>query len=161
MQVEVFGTLANIIVSKNVFTPTLCKDTVPILLGLARAIGRYAVKEPPLLCRMYYPIPEKPMMKTTNLEQALLKDSQKFSPNSSPNFRSIIPRLMSGSLNIDSIEGKKDQLHQLHRLEKATRLQTRNCSLLLSSLRSNAILLHQIWIELQSISQHEILRGGQ
>lgn len=98
--------LTNMIVSKNsdknIFTPTLCKDTVPILLGLARAIGRYAVKEPPLLCRMY-PIPEKPVVKTTNLEQAMLNDSQKFSPN----FRPIIPRSMSGSLNIEAIEAKK------------------------------------------------------
>lgn len=104
-QVEVFGTLTNMIVTKNnnnVFTPTLCKDTVPILLGLARSIGRYAVKEPPLLCRMY-PVPEKPVVKTTSLEQALLNDSQKFSPN----FRPIIPRSMSGSLNIDTIDSKK------------------------------------------------------
>lgn len=105
-QVEVFGTLTNMIVTKNsdknAVTPTLCKDTVPILLGLSRAIGRYAIKEPPLLCRMY-PVPEKPVMKTTSLEQAMLNDSQKFSPN----FRSIIPRSMSGSLNIEAIEAKK------------------------------------------------------
>lgn len=90
---------------KNIFTPTLCKDTVPILLGLSRAIGRYAIKEPPLLCRMY-PVPEKPVMKTTSLEQAMLNDSQKFAPN----FRSIIPRSMSGSLNIELIEAKKGSL---------------------------------------------------
>lgn len=105
-QVEVFGALINIIVSKNsdktVFTPTLCKDTVPIFLGLARAIGRYAVTEPPLLCRMY-PVPEKPIVKATNPEQAMLNDSQKFSPN----FRPIIPRSMSGSLNIEAIEAKR------------------------------------------------------
>lgn len=87
---------------KNVFTPILCKDTCPIMLGLARSIGRFAVTEPPLLCRMY-PIPEKPMIKATAPEQAMLNDSQKFSPN----FRSIIPRSMSGSLNIEAIEGKK------------------------------------------------------
>lgn len=87
---------------KSVFTPTLCKDTVPILLGLSRAIGRYAVKEPPLLCRMY-PVPEKPLVKTTCQEQAVLNESQKFSPN----FRPIIPRSMSGSLNIEAIEAKK------------------------------------------------------
>lgn len=97
------------IVSKNtdksVFTPTLCKDTVPILLGLSRAIGRYAVKEPPLLCRMY-PVPEKPLVKTTCQEQAVLNESQKFSPN----FRPIIPRSMSGSLNIEAIEAKKGSI---------------------------------------------------
>lgn len=87
---------------KNVFTPTLCKDTVPILLGLARAIGRYAVKEPPLLCRLY-PLPEKPIVKSTSSEQAMLNDRSKFYPN----FRPIIPRSMSGSLNIEAIEAKK------------------------------------------------------
>lgn len=105
-QVEVFGTLTNMIITrnndKNVFTPTLCKDTVPIFLGLARAIGRYAVKEPPLLCRMY-PVPEKPLIKTTGLEQTQNNDEQKFSPN----FRPIIPRSMSGSLNVEAIEAKK------------------------------------------------------
>lgn len=108
-QVEVFGALTNMIVSrnndKNVFTPTLCKDTVPILLGLSRAIGRYAVKEPPLLCRMY-PVPEKPLVKATNFDQDMLNESQKFSPN----FRPIIPRSMSGSLNIEAIEGKKGSI---------------------------------------------------
>lgn len=105
-QVEVFGALTNIIITKNgdknVFTPTLCKDTVPIFLGLARAIGRYAVKEPPLLCRMY-PVPEKPIIKATGVEQAFNNDAQKFAPN----FRPIIPRSMSGSLNIEAIEAKK------------------------------------------------------
>ena len=105
-QVEVFGALTNIIITKNgdknIFTPTLCKDTVPIFLGLARAIGRYAVKEPPLLCRMY-PVPEKPIIKATGVEQAFNNDAQKFAPN----FRPIIPRSMSGSLNIEAIEAKK------------------------------------------------------
>lgn len=105
-QVEVFGTLTNMIISKNsdksIFTPTLCKDTVPTFLGLSRSIGRFAVKEPPLLCRMY-PLPEKPLIKASAPEQAMLNDSQKFSPN----FRPIIPRSMSGSLNIEAIEPKK------------------------------------------------------
>lgn len=51
-----------------------------------------------------YPVPEKPVVKTTSLEQAQLNDSQKFSPN----FRPIIPRSMSGSLNIEAIEAKKE-----------------------------------------------------
>jgi phosphatidylinositol 4-kinase len=105
-QVEVFATLTNIIISKqNTSSATLCKDTIPILLGLSRAIGRYAIKDPALICRMY-PAPEKPDVKSTNLEQAMLNDRQKFSPN----FRPIIPRSMSGSLNIEAIEAKKGSI---------------------------------------------------
>lgn len=102
-QVEVFAALINIIISKqNSTTPGLCKDTVPILLGLSRAIGRYAIKDPPLISRMYPP-PERPVVKSSNAERAIMIDCQKFSPN----FRPIIPRSMSGSLNIDAIEAKK------------------------------------------------------
>lgn len=53
-----------------------------------------------------YPVPEKPIVKTTGPEQAMLNDCQKFSPN----FRPIIPRSMSGSLNIDAIEAKKGSI---------------------------------------------------
>lgn len=84
---------------------TLCKDTIPILLGLSRAIGRYAIKDPALISRMF-PAPEKPVVKSTNLEQAMLNDRQKFSPH----FRPIIPRSMSGSLNIEAIEAKKGSI---------------------------------------------------
>jgi phosphatidylinositol 4-kinase len=94
------------IISKQSASSTaLCKDTIPILLGLSRAIGRYAIKDPALICRMY-PAPEQPVVKSTNLEQAMLNDRQKFSPN----FRPIIPRSMSGSLNIEAIEAKKGSI---------------------------------------------------
>lgn len=106
-QVEVFATLTNMIISQqNVpSSTTLCKDTVPILLGLARSIGRYAITDIPLIKRMY-PAPENPTVKSSNLEQAVLNDQQKFAPN----FRPIIPRSMSGSLNIDAIEAKKGSI---------------------------------------------------
>jgi phosphatidylinositol 4-kinase A len=98
--VEVFGTLTSMIISKqNSNSQILCKDTIPLLLGLARSIGRYAIIDPPLISRMY-PAPEIPTVKSTNQEQAMLNDKQKFSPN----FRPIIPRSMSGSLNIEAIE---------------------------------------------------------
>lgn len=78
---------------------------MPILLGLARAIGRYAITDVPLINRMY-PAPEDPIAKSANLDQAEINDQQKFSPN----FRPIIPRSMSGSLNIDAIEAKKGSI---------------------------------------------------
>lgn len=106
-QVEVFSTLTNMIIShQNAQSSTaLCKDTVPLFLGLARAIGRYAIKDVALISRMY-PAPEMPTIKATNVEQATLNDQQKFSPN----FRPIIPRSMSGTLNIEAIEAKKGSL---------------------------------------------------
>lgn len=90
-----------IISKQSQSSSALCKDTLPILIGLSRAIGRYAIKDPPLISRMY-PMPDRPIVKSTNLEQAMLNDRQKFSPN----FRPIIPRSMSG-LNIDTIEPKR------------------------------------------------------
>lgn len=103
---EVFATLTNTIISQqNSPTATLCKDTVPILLGVARAIGRYAITDVPLIKRMY-PAPEDPIARSGNLDQAEINDQQKFSPN----FRPIIPRSMSGSLNIDAIEAKKGSI---------------------------------------------------
>lgn len=104
-QVEVFSILTNVIISRqNSSSPGLCKDTVPILIGLCRAIGRYTIKDP-LIIRMYPPA-EKPVVKTTNPDQAILNDRQKFSPS----FRPIIPRSMSGSLNIEAIEAKKGNI---------------------------------------------------
>jgi phosphatidylinositol 4-kinase len=50
-----------------------------------------------------YPAPEIPMVKATNTEKIMNNDRQKFSPN----FRPIIPRSMSGSLNIEAMEAKK------------------------------------------------------
>lgn len=106
-QVEVFGVLTNMLIAKNtdksVFTPTLCKDTVPITLGLARSIGRYAVNDPPLLCRLF-PVPDKPVVNSSSpAQQVIINDRNKYYPN----FRPIIPRSMSGSLNVDSIDQKK------------------------------------------------------
>lgn len=104
---EVFATLTNVIIAQqsSPTSTTLCKDTVPILLGLARAIGRFAITDIPLISRMY-PASENPIVKSTDPEQAMINDRQKFSPN----FRPIIPRSMSGSLNIEAIEAKKGQI---------------------------------------------------
>ena len=93
-----------IISKQNSSSGSLCKDTVPILLGLSRAIGRYTIKDP-LISRMYPPL-EKPIVKATNPDQLMLNDRQKFSPN----FRPIIPRSMSGSLNIEAMEAKKGSI---------------------------------------------------
>jgi phosphatidylinositol 4-kinase A len=106
--VEVFGTMVNMIITKNndknVFTPTLCKDTVPVFLGLSRAIGRYAVRDPSLLCRIY-PAPQKPIVRAVNPDQVMMNESHKFLQN----FRPIIPRSLSvsGNLNIDSTDSKR------------------------------------------------------
>ncbi|XP_055374781.1 phosphatidylinositol 4-kinase alpha [Condylostylus longicornis] len=101
-QVETLSALSNIIKSSkegnNAPPPIiLCKATVPLLFGLARAMGRYTTTDPPLLCRIFPP-EEMPVVK--NKESTLGSSNEKLTSLSQ--FRPIIPRSMSGSLSQDS-----------------------------------------------------------
>ncbi|KAJ9593546.1 hypothetical protein L9F63_014886, partial [Diploptera punctata] len=99
-QVDFLGVLANLCRSyKDQSTPrgstaklTLCKSTVPILIGLGRSMGRFCTSDPPLLCRLF-PRPEPPIPIPASTEVGQLNKKRSFS-----NFRSIIPRSLSGNL---------------------------------------------------------------
>ncbi|KAJ8983342.1 hypothetical protein NQ317_003147 [Molorchus minor] len=69
----------------------LCKVTIPVFLGLARAMGRFCMNDPPLTCRLF-PKPEPP------LSQAAAKDQNAYKRSFS-RFRNIIPRSLSGNLH--------------------------------------------------------------
>lgn len=107
-QVETLNNLTNMIKScrentSNTLPPmTLCKATVPLLLGLGRSMGRYAASEPPLLCRLF-PRPEMPFNKDDPPTLSTVSNERHFSIS---HFRSIIPRSLSGNLSIDSTESK-------------------------------------------------------
>lgn len=104
-QVETLNALTNMIKTSresNSLPPMiLCKATVPIALGLGRSMGRYANSNPPLLCRLY-PREELPIIKTPEVIAPANYDRQ----SSLTQFRSIIPRSMSGGLSIDGGDTK-------------------------------------------------------
>lgn len=102
-QIELMSNLTKIIINcheskeyNSVTKLQLCKSTVPILVGLARSMGRYATVEPPLLCRLF-PQPSSPVKSKEpepSFEYSTLDKKRKFNQ-----FRPIIPRSLSGNLN--------------------------------------------------------------
>lgn len=96
-QVEVMSNLTNLLVNcKDSIPPiVLCKATVPILLGLVRAMGRYTtVDGTPLLCLIF---PKIELPTAAAQEKELLLES---SHNSH-----MVRRTLSGTISFDSADG--------------------------------------------------------
>lgn len=104
-QVECLSTLSNSIRNhkeQNTSSTTsklyLCKATVPVLIGLARAMGRFSTQEPPLLSRLF-PKPEIPLQALSPYIEKTINKKRSFT-----HFRSIIPRSLSSNLNITTLD---------------------------------------------------------
>ncbi len=107
-QVDTLNVLTNMIKTSresNALPPMiLCKATVPILFGLTRSMGRYAQTNPPLLCRLF-PRLEMPVVQPMEQQQ---NQPMAYERHSSLNqFRCILPRSLSGGLNVDDTKEKK------------------------------------------------------
>ncbi|XP_015519648.1 phosphatidylinositol 4-kinase alpha isoform X1 [Neodiprion lecontei] len=106
-QVEILGVLTNLIRgckdqdgNRSMQAKlSLCKCLVPILIGLARSMGRFCSSDPPLLSRIF-PRPE-PLIPPP---QSFTEKSPLNKKKSFNNFRSIIPRSLSGNLNPHTLE---------------------------------------------------------
>lgn len=99
-QVEVFESLTNKILSVDdevslEVKENVCRNTIPVLIGLARSMGRFSSINPPLLNRLF------PQHKINVIEpnQAMKKKQSINKKRSFTQFRSIIPRSLSGNFN--------------------------------------------------------------
>lgn len=88
----------------------LCKATVPILLGLGRSMGRYAHSNPPLLCRLF-PRREMPSIKPKDTITPTSSMSDRH--YSFSQFRSIIPRSLSGGLSCEALDDYRSSFDEL------------------------------------------------
>lgn len=132
-QVECLTTLTNVIreskergkIDNTTAKIYLCRSTVPALIGICRAMGRFCTSDPPLLCRLF-PKPEHPLV-----DKLKISDELKFKKSNFTHYRSIMPRSLSGGndtpiqsqMNLDALS---DIAYSTDSLKKAKLLRNQN-----------------------------------
>lgn len=105
-QVETLGIVAHLVKTSkdnsSMQPIILCKAIVPILLGLARSISRFAgMDEKPLLCRIFPRVENYNSSSDSNYVHIVKSSHRQSNLNQ---FRSIVPRSLSGSLSVESVD---------------------------------------------------------
>ncbi|KAI5696346.1 hypothetical protein M8J75_011820 [Diaphorina citri] len=81
----------------------LCQNIVPVLIGLARSMGRFPIQEPPLLTRIF-PKPKPPCISPVATGGAGGAPGQQDKKKTFSTFRPIMPRSLSASLNMTAVD---------------------------------------------------------
>lgn len=122
-QVEILEVLTNRCIEQNngrgsQAKISLCKGTVPILIGVARAMGHFSWEGVPLFCKIF-PRPEPPIANSFT-ENYCFNEKKLYNFSK---FRSIIPNSLSGNfssqINVNAVSPSQESCHGKRQLFKS------------------------------------------
>jgi len=96
-----------VLITINIFLVTLCKATIPVLMGMARAMGRFEdPNDIPLISKIFPPPPPVPLDFKQKADTPVSK-TRNFAQ-----FRTIIPRSLSGNMQAQDNQDIPDSAYE-------------------------------------------------